>query len=481
MALDKLVDSSVLDAAMRYTANRIRAKTGESENLPFDMSAENPKGFGDAVDGIQTGSTPTGTKQITITANGTTTEDVAAYASAEITVNVPSSAGEEPIIPDPIKDVVFVDYDGEIVEQYTAAEFLALTALPANPSHTGLVAQGWNWSLANAQEYVAKWGCLVIGQNYTTDDGKTRYYLHITEQIYPKTLSIPSRVPSGSSLRIDWGDGESTTVSGTNADVTSSHTYANGGDYVVTLTFTGSFAIGSSAGGAVASAAARAVYAVELGNNITAVNRSAFNAASNLRTVSIPANIKNFSGYVAGTGNAFAGGNIKCVVFPAGTTTVGPLGTIRKFVSFPKGLTAVSAFANSVLRALTLPEGGSWAMDTNYTLTRAERISFPSKAATIGGGSWSTTFISSAYCRKFTIPSGVTSIKAHALANMSGILELHILPTTPPALAATDGISISSAGVIYVPYSEDHSILEAYQTATNWSNFASKMQEEPQS
>nr|CAJ19115.1 hypothetical protein [unidentified microorganism] len=36
------------------------------------------------------GSTPTGTKQISITENGTTTEDVTNYASAEITVNVPT-------------------------------------------------------------------------------------------------------------------------------------------------------------------------------------------------------------------------------------------------------------------------------------------------------------------------------------------------------------------------------------------------------
>lgn len=35
--------------------------------------------------------TPTGTKQISITQNGTTTEDVTNYASAEISVNVPSS------------------------------------------------------------------------------------------------------------------------------------------------------------------------------------------------------------------------------------------------------------------------------------------------------------------------------------------------------------------------------------------------------
>lgn len=36
---------------------------------------------------------PTGTKQISITQNGTTTEDVAAYANAEITVNVQGGGG----------------------------------------------------------------------------------------------------------------------------------------------------------------------------------------------------------------------------------------------------------------------------------------------------------------------------------------------------------------------------------------------------
>lgn len=42
---------------------------------------------------VPTGSTPTGTKQISITSNGTTTEDVANYANAEITVNVPTGGG----------------------------------------------------------------------------------------------------------------------------------------------------------------------------------------------------------------------------------------------------------------------------------------------------------------------------------------------------------------------------------------------------
>lgn len=50
MALDKLVDSSKLDAALNYEANRILAKTGGSEPITFDF--ENAKGFGDIIDTI---------------------------------------------------------------------------------------------------------------------------------------------------------------------------------------------------------------------------------------------------------------------------------------------------------------------------------------------------------------------------------------------------------------------------------------------
>lgn len=71
-------------ADLTSVANAIRTKGGTSAQLAF------PQDFVDAVQAIPTGIAPTGTKQISITANGTTTEDVAAYANAEITVNVPS-------------------------------------------------------------------------------------------------------------------------------------------------------------------------------------------------------------------------------------------------------------------------------------------------------------------------------------------------------------------------------------------------------
>lgn len=50
MALDKAVDSAVLDAAMSSVADAIRAKGGTTESLTW------PDGFKAAIAGIETGS-----------------------------------------------------------------------------------------------------------------------------------------------------------------------------------------------------------------------------------------------------------------------------------------------------------------------------------------------------------------------------------------------------------------------------------------
>lgn len=74
----------ITESLLTNIANAIRAKNGTSASMtPAEMAT--------AITAIPTGgSTPTGTKQISITANGTTIEDVSAYANAEIMVNVPS-------------------------------------------------------------------------------------------------------------------------------------------------------------------------------------------------------------------------------------------------------------------------------------------------------------------------------------------------------------------------------------------------------
>ena len=82
-----------------------------------------------------------------------------------------------------------------------------------------------------------------------------------------------------------------------------------------------------------------------------------------------------------------------------------------------------------------------------------------------------------------TIPSTVTDMNANSLfTGCSNLKEYHMKPTTPPTLSSyafgySSTLSNTSAK-IYVPYSADHSILAAYQTATNWSKWAAYMVEE---
>ena len=429
---------------------------------------------------------PSGTKSITISQNGTTTEDVAAYANAEIIVNVQGGGDENPVL----KDVVFVDYDGTVVQNYSASEFLALSALPENPSHSGLVAQGWNWSLADAKTYVQNHGALVVGQNYTTTDGKTHIYLEITEE----TLGFYSYVGFIASVRngvtIDWGDGSPVETNQNTGNVINGmkHTYAAIGKYEITLECTsGDYELGFNGSNygfvydnsAASRKSSMNITAVEIGNNCTRMCRQAFNYATNLSTISIPTTTKLFGNGT--TGDVFSSAlRLKCVVFPDGFTLSGkthlPANGILKFVSFPKdAIKFESVTGLRFLRMLTLPEMSEQPGTVANEYYNLERFVAPGTFTAIAGG----------FCRNcrlvksVTIPASVSSIADYALTD-SPLQELHLLPVTPPTLANTRGLPAMSCCTIFVPYSADHSVLAAYQSATNWSTVASNMQEEPQ-
>lgn len=134
-------------------------------------------------------------------------------------------------------EVIFIDYDGTVLYTYTPEQFLALTNLPTNPSHTGLTAQGWNWTLSDAKTHVTNFKSLVIGQNYVTSDGKTRLYITLDNSYQ---LSLRLALALVGTISIDWGDGSSpTTVTGTginNYKVTDDHTYSLLGNYTITIT-----------------------------------------------------------------------------------------------------------------------------------------------------------------------------------------------------------------------------------------------------
>ena len=205
-------------------------------------------------------------------------------------------------------DVTFMDYDGTVLYGYSATAFASLTEMPANPSHTGLTAQGWNWDLTSAKSYVATYGKILIGQNYITSDGKTRVYIKIEDTSLLKlrlTIAKNSNV-SGFDAAIDWGDGNTSNNIGTTSTtpVGIVHEYASIGEYTIAITVNSGkidfrcyaenyFFLQPYDGnyGNVCKAYCALVQKIELGDNFGVIGQYAFQSCTQLKTITIPKNI----------------------------------------------------------------------------------------------------------------------------------------------------------------------------------------------
>ena len=145
--------------------------------------------------------------------------------------SIPAGGGGETPASAKWNDVTFIDYDGSVLYSYSLAEAQALTELPALPSHDGLVCQGWNWTLEAIKALNRP---VTVGAMYITDDGATRLHIRIaTVGRMTVPLYIGQTVANG--VSIDWGDGSAAgTLAGT-GNVNTSHTYAEPGDYIISL------------------------------------------------------------------------------------------------------------------------------------------------------------------------------------------------------------------------------------------------------
>ena len=277
-------------------------------------------------------------------------------------------------------------------------------------------------------------------------DGKTHIWIHIAPDTPANRLKFPLYFgqSKANGVTVDWGDGSATeTFSGTSA-TTHTHTYATGGDYEITLEVTDGTL------------------------NLKGTNSANGYAIYGSKQIS----------------NSYNRGRVRRVYIGNGVTSIGDSAFSNCYsltsITIPDGLTSIgdSAFSDCYsLTGITIPDGlertGASAFSKCYSLTS---ITIPDSFVSI----WNSAFSSCYSLTSITIPDNVASIWDRAFAACYGISEYHLLPTTPPTLNSTDAFSsIATDCIIYVPYSEDHSILEAYKTATNWSTYASKMQEEP--
>ena len=169
-------------------------------------------------------------------------------------------------------DVNFYDYDGTLVASYSLSEAQSLTALPDGPAHSGLTFQGWNYTLEKVKACTRP---MNVGAMYITDDGKTRLHIRIAaEGRMTVPLYISQTVANG--VTIDWGDGSATqTLAGT-GNVNTTHTYANIGDYVITLDPADGCTLGfgddtSGSTGTNGRVYCNMLQAVQIGNGVTSI------------------------------------------------------------------------------------------------------------------------------------------------------------------------------------------------------------------
>ncbi|MCF2660651.1 leucine-rich repeat domain-containing protein [Pseudoflavonifractor phocaeensis] len=300
-----------------------------------------------------------------------------------------------------------------------------------------------------------------VGAMYITDDGKTRLHIRVWDTARSHVpLYFSQTVANG--VTIDWGDGSATeTLAGT-GNVNTTHQYTEAGDYTITLNPAEGCTLGLGAASSSYCVMGSTgnngiVYCnllqdVKIGSNVTSIDIHAFRYCYSLASITIPDGVTSIKGYAFQYCYSLAS-----ITIPDGVTSIG-----------------ISAFSScSSLASITIPDSVTGIGNSAFSsCSSLASITIPDGVAIINN----ETFNKCPSLSSLTIPDSVASIGSYVFQYCYGIAKYHLKPTKPPTLYNTNAFtSIPSDCVIYVPVG----FLEAYQTATNWTTYASYMQEEP--
>ena len=344
-------------------------------------------------------------------------------------VTIGSEGGDSGVTPNAVR---LLDCDGTLLHSYSADDFLTLTDLPELPTREGLICQGWNWNIADAQSFVVKHRKLDIGATYITDDGKTRLYIKIAaEGRMTVPLYFSQTVANG--VTIDWGDGSATQTLSDTGTVNTTHTYADIGEYTISLNPSSecTLGLGNSSYCVMGSTEnngkvyCNMLQAVEIGKNVTSISNYAFRVCYSLASVVIPDSVTNIGSYAFS--NCYS---LASVVIPDSVTSIGSY-----------------AFSNCYsLASVVISQG--------VTLIGEYMFSYCYSLASV------------------VIPDSVTSIGSSAFFNCYGMAYYDFRASKlVPTLSTGAFGNIPSDCKIVVP----DSLYDSWIAATNWSTYASNI------
>ena len=317
------------------------------------------------------------------------------------------------------KDISFYDYDGTLLYSYTVDEANALTALPAGPTHEGLVFDGWNWSLEDVKSLTRP---MDIGAMFATDDGTTRIYIHLEER-----TDITFNIRVNGTVTVNWGDGTAYDVlTGTDLTIeqwTPVHNYAFPGDYIIKLAVNGEAQLEESFSKLKSKQLRNSISKIEIGANIT-IGYDAFYFCNSLLNVTIPSSITSLGEYAFDCCHS-----LLSVTIPSGVETLEE-GTFYECLSLlnitiPKSVTYLSSGVFELcasLQSIILPDSITRIGSDFGKCSSLSNIIIPSGVTRIFGN----TFQDCVSLSSITIPDTVTKISQYAFQGCASLSSITI-------------------------------------------------------
>lgn len=342
--------------------------------------------------------------------------------------------------------------------------------VPENVGYNpALIFQGWNF---DDSELTNVTGDLDIGAIYIPADGKTHIYIDIENNTildYTFNLTV-SNIGTGT-FYFDFGDGSMVYTATTNGLKTIAHSYLAKGSYHITTWLEGADSNGEIVLGTASTFASAFVgdYYSSVHNNT--IKRIYFGI--DIRWFSQNAGIPQLRACeVLSLHNAVRGINIDryynlhYLILPKTATagTFNPQRASFEFLSMPLNITSFFSGQNT------------------FSTTRVDKLISASTGITGISSSYSTQYfmrsinltgatsfnLYNTNAETVSLPSSLTALSNQGSVNREVSIKIIVMrATTPPTLSDSLGYYCK----IYVPQAS----LSTYQSATNWSNYASQM------